>query len=627
MGLLGLRQTAIAIDGSPFLNAHTVVAETIAPGQTADMLASVPAAATDGSQFALFDANLMLHNNNTAGFGGMLTFLTVGTGTPPVAGPVTSGVSLSPNPSNGTSDVALSATISGAPDQAEYFVDSLGVAGTGCQISGSLTSVSVIIPVSGSTAPCADLTTLVSSNHTFYIHGHDANGWGAFASAVLNLDKAGPTTAGLTLTPNPSNGTADVALHATADDTASGGSNVAVAEYTIDGGTAVAMSVSPAGAKVASLNATITAAAVNALGNGTHVVLVRSQDVLGNWGAPATIDLVVVTSGPITSNVVAAPNPNNGTLGINSSTPAVRVTATMASTGSNVSAGEGFIDTVGANGTGIIFLPTDGLFNSLSETGYADIPLATIAGLSNGNHTIYVHAKDAAGNWGATSTTVLVIDKTAPTISSITLTPNTIAFGAASVTLGVAANDVGTGLNGGQYWVDGTATPPANPTAFTGTSATINTSALAAGTHTVYARVQDAAKNWSTVSSVTLTVIQAVDDSYSTTIQNNTAGNSRTQTFSVSAANGLLANDQPLGDAGRTTSPLNPAVTRIAGSGSATMTVSLNSNGGFSYTLTVPSSVNGSGNIRAAKRGTYQFTYTETMNGVTTTATVTITVN
>ena len=32
-------------------------------------------------------------------------------------------------------------------------------------------------------------------------------------------------------------------------------------------------------------------------------------------------------------------------------------------------------------------------------------------------------------------------------------------------------------------------------------------------------------------------------------------------------------------------------------------------------------------NIRAAKRGTYQFSYTETLNAVTSTATVTITVN
>jgi hypothetical protein len=58
-----------------------------------------------------------------------------------------------------------------------------------------------------------------------------------------------------------------------------------------------------------------------------------------------------------------------------------------------------------------VFVATDGSFNSPTESGYGDIPLAVIGALSNGDHTIYVHAKDAASNWGAMSTTVLVINK------------------------------------------------------------------------------------------------------------------------------------------------------------------------------------------------------------------------
>ena len=61
-----------------------------------------------------------------------------------------------------------------------------------------------------------------------------------------------------------------------------------------------------------------------------------------------------------------------------------------------------FIDTVGANGTGIPLTASDGVFNDTTEGGYADIPLTTVEQLSNGTHTISVHAKDAAGNWGAT---------------------------------------------------------------------------------------------------------------------------------------------------------------------------------------------------------------------------------
>jgi hypothetical protein len=112
--------------------------------------------------------------------------------------------------------------------------------------------------------------------------------------------------------------------------------------------------------------------------------------------------------------VSASPNPNNGYQEFNTSVQAVRVIASLsdaAAGGSNIATAEGFIDSVGATGTGFVFVATDGSFNSSTENGYADIPLVVIGSLSPGNHTIYVHAKDAAGNWGATSTTVLVINK------------------------------------------------------------------------------------------------------------------------------------------------------------------------------------------------------------------------
>jgi len=83
----------------------------------------------------------------------------------------------------------------------------------------------------------------------------------------------------------------------------------------------------------------------------------------------------------------------------------------VATGGSNITAAEGFLDTVGTTGTGFVFVATDGSFNSPSETGLRGYPLAVIRALSNGNHTISVHAKDAAGNWGAMSTTILVINK------------------------------------------------------------------------------------------------------------------------------------------------------------------------------------------------------------------------
>ena len=113
-----------------------------------------------------------------------------------------------------------------------------------------------------------------------------------------------------------------------------------------------------------------------------------------------TINLIADKSGPTTSSVSAAPNPNNGTVGVNSSTPAVRLTALLTDTLSKISAAEGFIDAVGANGAGFPMVAADGLFNSSIETGTVDIPLSTIVTLSIGNHTLYVHGKDCFGELG-----------------------------------------------------------------------------------------------------------------------------------------------------------------------------------------------------------------------------------
>ena len=223
----------------------------------------------------------------------------------------------------------------------------------------------------------------------------------------------------MTLSANPSNGASTVNLSFTASDAASGNSNVTAAEFWIDAGAAQPVTVSSP-APTRNLNATIPAG----LSAGTHVISVRAQDAFGNWGEAATIDLSIDTAGPLTSGVSAAPNPNNGSLPFNTSVTAVRVTASFADTttgNSNVVTAEGFIDTYNAslNGTGFVFVANDGNFNSPAEAGFADVPLAVIGTLSSGNHTIYVHAKDAAGNWGATATTTLVIDKVAPTVLSI----------------------------------------------------------------------------------------------------------------------------------------------------------------------------------------------------------------
>jgi hypothetical protein len=648
MTSLGLRQNVVAKDGSPLTFPGQRVAETIAPGQTMDAIVTVPVGALDGSRFALFDGNLNLFNNRAAGLGGMLTFVvTAGVGGGSVPGPATTLVAAVPTPTNGSLPVAVTAMVSSdvtldplnVVGAAEFFLDAPGAAGSGAPLLPTDLAYDAAVETVTGTIPVAALAGLASGNHTVFVHGRDSAGtWGSFNIAVLALDKAGPMTTGLALAPSLSNGTVDVALSGTGDDRATGNAAVAAAEYFIDAtGAEAAGAGAPMVVNVAAPSASLTASiAASALSAGTHVISVRSQDALGNWGAFATTSLVVDKTGPVTSNVIAAPNPNNGTLPLNLSTPAVRVTATLsdATTGnSNVAAAEGFIDSVGPNGMGFIFVPADGLFNSATETASADIPLTTISALPAGNHIIYVHAKDAAGNWGAISPTVLLVDKAAPSFTSVTLSPTTAIIGEVVALTANGATDplvggLASGISGGQFWIDGTATPPASATAFAGTSATF--SALTGGVHSVYVRVRDAAGNWSTVRSATLTVPAAVNNVLAFAANNNAIQTNN------QAAPGVLGNDLPIGAVGRTAT-LSAGPGRLSGAGPGTITVTCPTapnpaaiavcpNGRYLVTLT---GVGATGAARAAsKRGTYQFTYTETLNGKTTLpATVTITVN
>jgi FtsP/CotA-like multicopper oxidase with cupredoxin domain len=511
MGALGLRQTVLATDGAALPFARTVIAETIGAGQTLDVIASIPATAPAGAKYAVYNANGQPRNasqrsTGVLNFGGMMTFLTVGGTSSGGSTPVTSNVAFSQSPTNGTVNITLSASVSNAPTAAEYFVDAVGANGAGCAMSVSAGTASATIPASGGSAPCANLTSLASGSHTFYVHGQNGSGWGAVSSGTLVLDKKGPDVSGMALTPPASNGTVAVAIQATASDAANGNSNVVAAEYTIDGGAAQAMSVS-ASAPTASLNATIAQATANALTAGNHTISIRARDALNNWGAPNTITLLVDKTGPAAPTLVSAsPNPNNGTTPFNSSVNAVRMFATLSDAATAIATGEGFIDTLGAQGAGFPFQAVDGVFNSSNEPAYADIPLPTVSLLASGNHTLYVRGKDTAGNWGPATSITLVIDKIGPTLTTPVVTPNP-AVAVNSVTLTTTATDAAPSSNivAAEYYIDtdpgiGSATTLtiASPAATVNLNASINVSALATGTHTIGVRVRDGANNWST---------------------------------------------------------------------------------------------------------------------------------
>ena len=518
MATLGVSQKVIAGDGSPLTYPRSMVAETLAPGATADVLVTMPSAA---GRYPVYDANAFLNNNGTAGAGGMLVVLEAGTATPPLGGPVIDLTTIGPNPATGAvgpapgGDVTMSATITGSAPitNAEYRIDSTGA--TPVALTGTFGSTNV---TATGTIPQATVAGLASGSHTIYARASSDGGatWGAFDLITLTVDHDGPIVSALSLSPNPSNGTVTVALGGTASDAAAGGSTVTDWEYSIDGGTPVSSTiVTPA--TVVSLSATIP----SGLGNGNPTVAVRARDALGNWGAPTTITLTVDSVGPVTSGVSANPNPTNGLIGINSSLPVVRVVGTFTDAVSNVANAEMFIDIVGANGSGILFYPSDGLFNSPTETGYGDIPLTTVRSLSQGIHTLYVHGKDSAGNWGTAISYALNVDKLAPTVSSLAATPNPtntiVAPFSNNTSFTLSANADGTGSNViAAEWFDGADPGIGNgqpfalvPAPTVSLTANIDFVGLgwAPGNHVISVRVKDGALNWSSTSSVTVSVV------------------------------------------------------------------------------------------------------------------------
>jgi hypothetical protein len=131
------------------------------------------------------------------------------------------------------------------------------------------------------------------------------------------------------------------------------------------------------------------------------------------------------------------------------------------------------------------------------------------------------------------------------------------------------------------------------------------------GTDTFSYTVKDSLGATSNAATVTVHVPVAVADSYTAT-----ANNKAEQTIVRAAGGGVRVNDLPIGIAGRAVS-LVRGPSRTNGAGDASMALILDENGAFSFTLTAPASATTAAQRRESKRGTYEFTYTMTLNGVT----------
>ena len=536
IGALGLRQGIVGMNGVGVdaTRVVTVVADTLAPGSTLDTVTVIPTGAVSGTQYALYNTALENHNNNrrlASGrleFGGMLTFVEITTGTlASDTGPVVTSATAEPDTTTGESGVTLtfvfSATNGGNVVAAEYFVNDVPVApGTGTPLSfaaGPVVTVNQIVPAT-------ELAGWAAGYYQFYARAQDDSGvWGAVNAATLNLDKQGPESIGLTLVPNPTNGTRAMMLRGTADDHTHGNNPVVAATYALDGGASVSMALNLADSPIVEVSALVAAADVLALGEGQHPVTVVSEDALGNLGAAGTITLSVDLTGPDTGPVATSPASLDLTSAPSVST--IRLDAqiadpSVAGVQSNLATAEGFVDALGAPGTGFPLFPSDGLFDEPTEDVYYPMPVTHFALLSQGDHDIWVRGRDAAGNWGpATSGTVTVIrgatDAEGPAITAIAVAPNPT-DGATVVTLTANAADVGllSNVAGAEWFVGqdpgiGNGYPMAAVDgAFDETSelmsADVDVSTWNNGNRTISVRAYDTAFNWGAVQTVVLQV-------------------------------------------------------------------------------------------------------------------------
>ncbi|MEP7332474.1 MAG: multicopper oxidase domain-containing protein [Terracoccus sp.] len=538
MTALGASALAVARDGHVLAYPEREVTAVVEPGTTEDTVLTM----TTGpeSKVTLYESGTHLDNNSQhsadplqTAFGGMMTVLDTNAPLPSTdtVGPVTSVVAASPNPATGQTDVTVTANLSdlktgnNGVSAAEYVVDDAETTGPGY---GTPMTMSTAGDSATGTLAVATMANLDAGKHVIYVRAKDnaSNGaaggnWGVVGSVVFNLPKTGPSTTAGVATPPVSNLAAPVIITATGDDSNSGHGNITKAEYYLTDtdvmptdapGTGTPMTNNRV-APVVSEQGSISSAT-----EGYHYAWVRSMNTLGLWGPFVEIPFTVDKSGPSVTGAAIGPNPSNGLVSApaNPGYAVVSGVITDAGTGnwgSTLIDAEAFLDSVGANGSGVQLIPSDGALDSNTESVYGLIPLTAIRSLSDGTHPVFVHGQDVAGNWGATFTATFLVDKTAPTLGALTVTPNPT-NGAAIITASVPYTDASNTIGAAEFWF-GTADPGvgrATPiTVSLGTngvaSMDIPMAGVNAGTQPLHIRIADKAGNWSGIATTPVTVV------------------------------------------------------------------------------------------------------------------------
>jgi hypothetical protein len=218
---------------------------------------------------------------------------------------------------------------------------------------------------------------------------------GADSCITLSVDDQGPITSNVAVVPGKVTGGETVTLTATVDDSSTGGSLIQSAEYNLDGGSWNAMDAQDGSYDSPNEPVTVNFAALGTSGDVN--VCVRGMDAAENTGNQSCTSLTVDNQGPLTSTVVAMPNPV--TFGAQ-----VTLSANVDDTtteNSNIQSAEYQLD----GGAWAPMSPQDGSFTSPVENVTAQF----VAPAQEGAIDLCVRGTDIFGNTGAAACTQLSV--------------------------------------------------------------------------------------------------------------------------------------------------------------------------------------------------------------------------
>lgn len=205
----------------------------------------------------------------------------------------------------------------------------------------------------------------------------------------------GPVTSAVHVTPNPVGATAVPQLTATLSPTQGGAAPVS-ASASVDGGVAVALTVTTTGGVT-----TAFGPLTGPLADGPHTVAVSATDGAGTRGAAAAAVFVVDRTPPTLARLAVTPSPTAGAR-------TVTVTASANDSGTGIRRAEAWFDKDPGVGRATAMTVTP-LAGSAQASLRVVLP---VSALRAGNHTLSVRVMDAAAN---TSTARSVVRVTAAT--------------------------------------------------------------------------------------------------------------------------------------------------------------------------------------------------------------------